>query len=148
MRHHDAGDVVQHPAQRLLDDGLGVHVERGQRVVEHQDLGRGEDGPRQRQPLPLTAGQAHALLADAGVQPERQVVDELRGGDLDGLRQLLVGRWICRGSAERKVLRDRHREQRRVLERGGHRVPQRVQAELADVAAVDADLTLGDVVQP
>ena len=67
-----------------------MHVERGQRVVEHQDPGRGEHGPGQREPLPLAAGQRHALLADAGVQTPRQVVDELRRGDLDGLRQLLV----------------------------------------------------------
>ena len=145
MRDHDARHRVQHPAQRLLDDGLGVHVERGQRVVEHEDLGRGEDGPRQRQPLPLPAGQAHALFADAGVQPERQVVDELRGGDLDGLRQLLVRRVR---PAEPQVLRHRHREQRRVLERGGHRLPQRRQAQLADVLPVDANRALGDVVQP
>jgi hypothetical protein len=71
MRDHDAGHGVQHPAQRLLDDGLGVHVECGQRVVKHEDPGGGEDGPRQRQPLPLAAGQAHALLTDAGVQSER-----------------------------------------------------------------------------
>ena len=74
------------------DDGLGVHVERGQGVVEHQDLRRGQDRAGQRQPLPLTAGQAHALFADPVFEPERQLVDELRGRDLDGLRQLVLGR--------------------------------------------------------
>ena len=90
--HHDAGDRVQHPAQCLLDDGLGVHVERRQGVVEHQNLRRGKDRPGQRKPLPLTAGQAHALFADPGVESEREVVDELRGRDLDGLRQFVIGR--------------------------------------------------------
>ena len=120
-----------------LDDGLGVHVERRQRVVEHQDLRRGEDRPGQRKPLPLPAGQAHALLADAGVEPEWQVVDELRGRDLDGLGELLVGGVR---PAQPQVLGDRHREQRRVLERGGDRLPQRGQRQLADIVAVDADL--------
>ncbi len=127
MCDDDAGDVVQQAPQRLLDDGLGVHVQRRQGVVEHQDLGCGEDGPSERQPLPLPAGQAHALLADPGVQPERQVVDELRGSDLDGLLELLVGGWVVRATAQPQVLRDRHRKQRRVLERGGHRLPKRRQ---------------------
>ena len=47
--------------------------------------GRGEDRAGQREPLPLAAGQAHALLADPGVEAERQLVDELRLRDLDGL---------------------------------------------------------------
>ena len=32
--------LAQHPAQRLLDQRLGVHVQRRQRVVEHQHPGR------------------------------------------------------------------------------------------------------------
>ncbi len=39
--------------------------------------GLAEDGPGQREPLPLPAGQRHALLADPGVQAPGQVVDEL-----------------------------------------------------------------------
>ena len=80
---HDARHRPEHPAQRLGDDGLGVHVERRQRVVEHQDRRRGEQRAGQRKPLPLTTGQAHALLADAGVEAERQVVDEVGRGDLE-----------------------------------------------------------------
>ena len=121
---------MQHPAQRLLDHGLGVHVERRQGVVEHQDLRRGEDRPGQREALPLPAGQAHALLADPGVEPERQVVDELRRRDPDGLRQLLLGRV---GLPSDRFSAHRHGEQRGVLERGRHRLPQRGQRQLTDV---------------
>ena len=53
VRDDDAGHRVQHPAQRLLDDGLGVHVERGQGVVEHEDL-RARRGSR----APATAAAA------------------------------------------------------------------------------------------
>ena len=81
----------EHVAQRLLDELLGVHVERGQRVVEHQDPRPREHGPGEREPLPLAAGQRHALLADAGVEAPGQVVHELRLGDLDRLGDVLVG---------------------------------------------------------
>ena len=82
---------AEHPAQRLLDQRLGVHVERGERVVEHQDARPGQHRPGQREPLALTAGQGHALLADPGVEPPRQVVDELRLGDLERLVDVLLG---------------------------------------------------------
>ena len=69
MRDDNAGDGVQDPAQRVGDHRLGVHVQRGQGVVQHEDLRRGEDGPRQRKPLPLSAGQAHTLLTDRVSSP-------------------------------------------------------------------------------
>ncbi len=51
-------------------------------------------------------------------------------------------------AAEPEVLRDRHREQRRVLERGRDGLAQRGQRQFADVVSVDPDRTLGDVVEP
>ena len=88
--HDDRRDVGQHPAQRLLDQRLGVDVERGQRVVEHQHGRPGQHRAGQRQPLALAAGQAHALLADARVQAPRQVVDEAGLGHLERLGDLLA----------------------------------------------------------
>ena len=75
----------QHRPQRLLDPGLGVDVQRGQRVVQHQHLRVADHRPGQRQPLPLAAGQRQALLADPGVQAPRQAGDEV------GLRELQGG---------------------------------------------------------
>ncbi len=92
---------AQHPAQRLLDELLGVHVERGQGVVEDQDPRAGQHRAGQGEPLALAAGQRHPLLADAGVEPPRQVVHELRLGDLEGLVEHLVlagSRRRCRPS--------------------------------------------------
>ena len=70
-------------SERLLDQLLGVHVERGQGVVEDEHR-PGEDGPRQGEPLPLPAGERQALLADAGVEAPGEVVDEAGLGDLEG----------------------------------------------------------------
>ena len=135
----------QHVAQRPLDQRLGVHVERRQRVVEHQHRRAAEDGAGQRQPLPLPAGQRQALLADAGVEAPRQVVHELRLGDPQRLLDVGVGGV---GPAEGEVLPDAHREQRRVLEGGGDDAAQLGQRQVADVDAVDGDPAGGDVVEP
>ena len=81
--------VGEHPAQRLLDERLGLDVERGERVVEHEHARAAEHGPGEREPLPLAAGQRHPLLADPGVQAPRQVVREPRLGEVE--RGLDVG---------------------------------------------------------
>ena len=91
MRDDDAGGVAQHPPQRRLDERLGVHVERGQGVVEDQDARPREHRAGEREPLPLAAGQRHALLADAGVEAPRQVVHEPGLRDLERLVDVLVG---------------------------------------------------------
>src|SRR5699024_7555905 len=95
--------------------------------------------------LPLTPGQRHALFADTGVEPPRQVVDELRLRRLDGLGDLGVGRTR---TAEREVFACAHREQRRFLERGRDRRPQRRDRQVAYIDAIDRDAARRDVVQP
>ena len=77
--------------------------------------GRPEHGPGQRQPLPLAAGQRQPLLADPGVQAPGQVVHELGLRHPQRLGDVVVGGVRA---AQRDVLPDAHREQRRVLERG------------------------------
>ena len=98
MRDDDAGGVGEHAAQRLLDELLGVHVERGQGVVEHEDPRPRQHRPGEREALPLAAGERHALLADPGVEPPGQVVDEAGLGHLDRLGDVLVG-GVARGRA-------------------------------------------------
>lgn len=141
---NDSGRVGEHVAQGFLDQGLGVHVERGQRVVEHEDARIGQRRTGEREPLPLPAGQAHPLLADAGVEAERQVSHELRLSDLDRCVDLL---WRRVRVAEREVLADRHREQRGILERRRNDLAQHRQRKLAYVDAVDQHGAFGDVAQ-
>ncbi len=58
--------------------------ERGRRLViqvrcgliEQQDVRLGKQGSRDRQPLPLTAGQARALGADARVETRRKRIEQ------------------------------------------------------------------------
>lgn len=141
---NDSGRVGEHVAQGFLDQRLGVHVERGQRVVEHEDARIGQHRTGEREPLPLPTGQAHPLLADAGVEAERKVSHELRLSDLDRCVDLLLRRVRV---AEREVLADRHREQRGILERRRNDLAQHRQRKLAYVDAVDQHGAFGDVAQ-
>ena len=77
---------VEDRAQRGLGGGLGVDVDRRQRIVEHEDPGPADDRPGQGQALPLAARQRQALLADAGVEAPGQVEGEAGLGDLEGAR--------------------------------------------------------------
>ena len=71
---------------------LGDGVDGRERVVEHEDARVGDQGARERHALALAAREVDAALADRGVVPARQVVDEV--GDAGGLagREHLVPR--------------------------------------------------------
>jgi hypothetical protein len=94
--HHQRGHAVQHPAQRRLDLGLSVDVQRGQRIVEHEHRRMADHRAGERQPLPLTAGQRQALLADPGVQAPGQRIDERLGmGDPQRAAHVVVAGLRC-----------------------------------------------------
>ena len=104
----------------------------------------GEHCARERQSLALTAGKAHALLADASAQTPREVTDELSLSDLDGRVDLGVRRVR---PTQGQVLPNGHGEQRGVLERGGDDLTKLAETKVAYVHAVDGDGTGGHVVQ-
>ena len=142
--HDERGHAVEHAAQRRLDQLLGVDVERGERVVEHDDLWPRQDRPGQRDALPLPARQRHALLADPGVEPPRQVVHELRLRHEQRVVDLLVRRV---GVAERDVLADARGEERGLFEADRDLAAQRPQRRVADVDTVDRHPAVRDVVE-
>ena len=53
MRDHDDGRVVEVRAHAALDDGVGRRVDVRGRLVEQQQLGAQQQGPRQAEQLPL-----------------------------------------------------------------------------------------------
>ena len=114
---------------------LRLRVERGRRLVEHEDRRVAQHGPRDRDPLLLAAREAVAALADDRVvalrQRRDQVVD-LRGAG--SLLDLLVGRVrASRSGGCRAPTRGRGTSPAR------RRRPsrQRLEGEVADVDAVD-----------
>ena len=59
--------------QQREDLRLHGHVERGDRLVEDQQVGLGDEGPGDRRPLGLTAGQlaGQPLREPAGLEPDQ-----------------------------------------------------------------------------
>ena len=94
VRDGDHGLARHQRAEARLDRGLDLAVERGGRLVEHQDRRVLEDHARDRDALALAAGELHAALADLGVVaapavPVLQVEDELvRMRELRGARSI------------------------------------------------------------
>ena len=81
VRDGDHGLARHQRAERRLDRGLDFAVERGGRLVEHQDRRVFEDHARDGDALALAAGQFDAALADMGVVaapavPVFQIEDE------------------------------------------------------------------------
>ena len=126
--------------------GVGVDVERRERVVEQVDRGSADHRPGDRQPLPLAAGEVDAALGHAHVQTVGVGGDERVGRrDAERLPHLVVGRV---GLAVAQVLGDRAREEEAALGHQPDRRPQRIDVVVANVDAVHGDRARGDVEQP
>ena len=112
--------------------------------------GRRGDRTGERETLALAAGEAQALLADAGLRAVGELRDEVRLRDLERLGEHRIGirRTVAQlGPAEQHVLAHRRREQGRVLERHRDVPTQLLAGEVADVDAVEAHGAAGHVVQ-
>ena len=64
-------------AEILADDGIGVGIDRGGRIVEDENLRALKQGAGDAEPLLLTAGDVGPAFVDRGVVPLRERVDEL-----------------------------------------------------------------------
>lgn len=102
-RRPPLGDLLQ----RSRDLLLALRVERRRRLVQQEDLGVSDDGPRDGCPLLLPAGQRHAAGADIRVVAVGQRHDEVvDGGVTTGLVQLGVGDRRLVGDTEKDILLD------------------------------------------
>ena len=146
VRDHDHGATFDHLPHRAQDLAFHADVHRRGGVVQHQQVRFGQQCARQRDPLPLPAGQAEALLADLGVvalgQPGDEVVD--RRDPADPL-QLLVGGV---GFPVREVVAQPAGQQHRFVEDHADPVPQVTDRQVADVHAIQPDRTGSHVPQP
>ncbi len=91
--HDDRRAPDLEPVERLLDEPLGLVVERARGLVEEQDRRVLEDGPGDGHALALPARQPRAAVADDRVVALGQGRDEVVGIGIPGGRnELLVGR--------------------------------------------------------
>ena len=83
VRHVDAGDPVRADGlPQLLEEVLADRrVERGERLVEEQELGREDEGAREGRPLRLAAGERRGALGGEvlDVEEAERRVDPLAG---------------------------------------------------------------------
>src|SRR2546428_7257900 len=142
----DRGPPEHQLRERVLDQMLGLRVDRARGLVEHeQDLGVEGDGPAKGEELLLADGQRGSALGDHRFVALGKPLDELvrvheagRGADL-----LVADRRVVQPD----VRRDRAREDERVLEHDAD-VPAHVALpQLADVTAVEEDAPLLHVVE-
>jgi len=76
MRSPDDGAGPRQPPEGLLDGSLCRGVEGRGRLIQEQDCRLAEDGSRQGESLPLTAGEASTPFADRGLVALRKGRDE------------------------------------------------------------------------
>ena len=115
-------------------------------LVEDQDRRVAQDRPRDRNALLLATGEAVAALPHDRVVAIRKSCDYLvDAGRLRRLLEFLVGRVrLC----EAQVLADRGVEQIRLLRDDTYQVAQSLEAQIADVDAVDRDPPAADLIEP
>ena len=120
-----------------VDLGFGDGVERAGGLVEDQDRRVLQQRARDRQPLPLAAGQHAAALAGMGLELLVAALDELqRLGAAGRDAHFLVGSvWL----ADPQIVGQRSVEQQRLLKHHADVPAQRGQLQAADIHAVNFD---------
>ncbi len=76
VRDHHGRASLHQGLERCLHVALGFRIERRRCFVEDQHRRVLEQRARDRQPLPLAAGEAHAIFADQGVEPVGHCADK------------------------------------------------------------------------
>ena len=142
---HQRRPSFHQPLQRPHYDLLGLGVEPGRRLIQDEYRGVPDHGAGDGDALPLSPRQRAPPLPDHGVEPFRQVLDEvLAVGEAGGLLNLLEGRF---GTAVRDVLPDGRLEEQRLLQDHPDLLDQRIRFVVANVAPVYAHGALHGVVE-
>ena len=134
------------PAQVVVDDHLGLRVERACGLVEDQEAGVADQGPGDLQPLALAAGEIPPLLADdraiSSPPLEQVAVDRRVDARLD---QPVRGNRLV---PERQILANRALEETDVCVDQLDRVDKDLARELARGLAVVEDFAAPWLVEP
>ena len=145
MRHDQRGASLHQPLQGFLYQPLRFGIECRRGFVQQQDGRVLVKRPRNRQTLPLAAGQLGGVVAQHGVDALRQALHvRAQIGSCDAL---LDARAVHIG-AERHVGCERVVEHHDVLAHHGELGAQAGQAPLRDVVAVQQDLAAAGQYEP
>ena len=135
---------IFHLLQRILDQQLRFRVDICGGLVQDHHAGLVDDGAGKGQQLPLTGGEIVAPFPDHIVQTLLQLVDKAIGIDIAaGLHNLFVGNAFL---TQQNIAADIAGKQEYILQHLTEMPAQRGYLDLADINAVDQDLTLLNVV--
>jgi len=93
----DQGTAMRNARNVRVDDGLALGVERAGRLVEDKNTGVGNQGPRNCQPLTLSAREVGGAFVNVGFVAARQSVDEFLSPGHSGSANHFVERGIRLG---------------------------------------------------
>ena len=161
LQHHDLVHLVQ-PAQFVGNEqggpalgdvqqvggesGPGLRVQVGRRLVQDQQVRRGEQGPGQREPLAFPAGYRAAAGPGRGIPAPRERLDPGQQPRLPGgLGQFAVGGGRAR---QPEVLPDAGIEDMRVLRAAADQRAHVVGPVGAQVVAAQRGAAAGQVAEP
>ena len=77
VRDHERRAALHQVPQAFLNQRLGFGIQARGRLVQNQNARIGQNRARNRNPLPLPAGEFHAALADDGVVLFLEMLGEL-----------------------------------------------------------------------
>ena len=145
MRQDQRGAAGHQSVERLLDHRLVLRIDRGQRLVQHQDGRIAEQRAGDGDALALAARQACPAFADHRLVAVGQRLDEVVrvGGAGGGGEVRLAGV----GAAEAEVVLDGAVEQVGVLRHHGDHLPHGARVERAQVMPADPHRAALRVVQ-
>ena len=139
MRDNECRPSGQEFLQRLMDQAFALRIDGTGRLVENQDLRISKNGPRQGNPLSLTAGQSGSLLANSSLKALRQLIEKLR--DISSLRGLFDFRRKRVGPTIADILEDRVVKQQSFLSDDSNSSPEIVKRTFPQIDAVQQDAT-------
>ena len=131
--HH--GPAARDAQQVGVDQRLALGIERAGGLVEDQDARIGDQRARDREALPLAAGEVGRAFLDVGLVAVRHALDEFFGAGQPGRAHRVVQRQ-ARPAGE-DVVADRAAEQEVVLQHDAEALAQVAQVDLAQIGAVD-----------
>ena len=123
--------------ETLIYPVLGLRIDAGRRVVQHDNAALKEERTRERGALPLTAGEAGAAFANAVLVTIWKLHDEVMGlGGLSRGDDLFHARI---GATVGNVVRHGVRKQHWLLQRDADLLSQRILGDIPHIVAVDLD---------
>ena len=144
MGDHEHGADAAHFFQRVLDQQLGLRVDICRSLVQNHHAGLVDDGAGKAEQLPLTCREVVAALPHFLVQAMVQLVDEVIGVDVvTDAADLLVRDALL---PQDDVAADGAGEEEHVLQHLAKMAAQRGNLDLADVDAVNQNLTLLELI--